>query len=267
MGPSVLDPKLPAKIAALMRASIAAAMMYRSNFVFGFFGGIGQTIGRVAPLWLVYQHTDAIRGWAPAEAMLVMSFFLILGAFQEGVLEPNLGEVVEAVRSGSLDLWLIKPIDAQVLVSMRKVDPTELMKGFAGVILGVASLTVLGAPSVLDVAVAAAMLALGMTAIYGLWMLAICTSFWWVSVDNLRYLLMASTDAGRWPITVFGGLARFVLTAVIPVALVTSFPAMALRGQWGVAILAQAAAIALVFVVASRMLWRRGLASYTSASS
>lgn len=263
----MLDPNLFAKISALMRASVAAAIMYRSNFVFGFFGGLGQTIGRVAPLWLVYQHTDTIRGWAPAEALLVMSFFLVLGAFQEGVLEPNLGEVVEAVRSGSLDLWLLKPIDAQILVSMRKIDPTELIKGLAGVLLGIASLSVLGAPSPLDVAVAAALFGLGATAIYGLWMLAICTSFWWVSVDNLRYLLMASTDAGRWPITVFAGLARFVLTAVIPVAVVTSFPAMALRGQWGVSILAQAAAIALLFVVASRLLWRRGLASYTSASS
>lgn len=242
-------------------------MMYRSNFLIGLVGGAVQTVGRVAPLWLVFQHTDAVRGWTPAEAALVMAFFFLLTGFQSAVLEPNLGEVVEAVRTGSLDLWLLKPIDAQVLVSMRKVDPSELFEFIAGLVLGIAALSRLGAPAPVDALVAGALLAAGLAAIYGLWMFAICTAFWWVSVDNLRYLLMASTDAGRWPITVFGGLARFALTALIPVAVVTSYPAMALRGQWGAGLVVQSVAIAAAFLIGSRLLWRRGLRSYTSASS
>ena len=36
--------------------------------------------------------------------------------------------------------------------------------------------------------VAGLMLACGLVAIYGLWLLAICASFWFVRVDNLRFL-------------------------------------------------------------------------------
>jgi ABC-2 type transport system permease protein len=102
---------------------------------------------------------------------------------------------------------------------------------------------------------------------YGLWLLAICASFWFVRVDNLRYLLWSVTDAGRWPITVFSGPIRWALTVAVPVAVLTSFPALAIRGRWDATLLAVAVATTLAFVVGSRIVWRRSLASYTSASS
>ena len=63
------------------------------------------------------------------------------------------------------------------------------------------------------------------------------------------------------------GAARFLLTAVVPVALITSFPADALRGTWTMGTLGVAAAVSLGFVVGSRWAWNRSLANYTSASS
>jgi ABC-2 type transport system permease protein len=102
---------------------------------------------------------------------------------------------------------------------------------------------------------------------YSLWLLAICTSFFFVRVDNLRFLLGAITDAGRWPIPVFRGWLRWVLTFVIPVAIITSFPAMALRGTWDAGLVVTGVLTAVAFVVVSRRLWLYSLASYTSASS
>ncbi len=65
----------------------------------------------------------------------------------------------------------------------------------------------------------------------------------------------------------FSGWVRYVLTFVVPVALLTNFPAMALRGQWDGEVLATALGVATVFVLLSRFAWTRALASYTSASS
>ena len=49
-------------------------------------------------------------------------------------------------------------------------------------------------------------------------------------LDNLMYLLGAIFDTARWPVQVFRGVWRFVFTFVIPVAVMTTFPAMALLG-------------------------------------
>ena len=50
-------------------------------------------------------------------------------------------------------------------------------------------------------------------------------------LDNLMYLLGSIFDVARWPVQVFQGAWRFVFTFVIPVAVMTTFPAMALLGK------------------------------------
>jgi ABC-2 type transport system permease protein len=121
--------------------------------------------------------------------------------------------------------------------------------------------------SALDVLVAAVLALSGMAAIYGLWLLAVCTSFFFVRVDNLRYLLWSAVDAGRWPLPVFARWVQWALIVAVPVGVVTSFPAMALRGEWDLALLGLGLGIGAAFLVGSRVVWRASLARYTSASS
>ena len=66
---------------------------------------------------------------------------------------------------------------------------------------------------------------------------------------------------------VFGPLLKTVLIAVVPVAVVTTLPVEAVRGAWTWGTVATAAAVAVGFSVGSRLVWRRSLAAYTSASS
>lgn len=254
-------------IGGLLRASLMSTMQYRSDFLFELLTGALRTIGAVAPLWVVYGHVDDIGGWSQAEATLVMGFFLLLGAFQSAVLEPNLGEVVDNVRKGTLDLLLLKPIDAQWIVSLRKIDPAYVWDLFAGLFVVGWAVVHLPAPAPADVAVALTLFTSGLVAVYGLWIAATALSFHFVRVDNLRYLLISAADAGRWPLTVFSSLFRLLLVAVVPVGVVTTFPAQALRGEWGAALVAQALAVAAVFAVGSRIAWVRSLRRYTSASS
>ena len=265
MGRSV--PRIVVIIGALLRASLLTAMQYRADFLFDGLTGLLRTAATVAPLLLVYEHTDQVLGWGWADALLVMALFLLMQALVGGIVEPNLGEVVEAVRTGTLDLVLMKPVDAQLLVSFRRLAPSAIWDLVAGIGLGAWAVAHIGAPSGADVVVMVVMLVSGLAAVYGLWVLVICTSFFFVRVDNLRFLLGSVTGAGRWPITVFRGWVRWVLTIVIPVGVITSFPAMALRGTWDLPLVGIAVTTGLVFAVGSRWAWRRSLASYASASS
>jgi ABC-2 type transport system permease protein len=208
-----------------------------------------------------------IAGWTLNEALLVTGFFLLYNAFVVGLVEPNLGAVVDGVRSGSLDYMLIRPVDAQLLLSCQRIDPNAIWELLAGgTVVGVASWR-LGVSDPVAMAAAGVLLAAGIVATYALWLMVICLSFWFVRVDNLRYLLVAVTDAGRWPVTVYSGWLRVALTTVIPVALVSSYPAMALSGRMDGATAASAVVTALVLVMLSRLVLLRALARYSSASS
>ena len=268
MEPSVLEilPQVRA-VKALLRISLATVMQYRSNFLLEMVTGLLSGIGSIAPLALVFWHRDNIGGWELPHALLVMAFFLVMSGIQSGVFEPNLGEAVESIRTGTLDLILMKPVDAQLLVSLRKFHAAAVWDLVAGLIVALVASASLPTPKVEDLLLAVALFGTGVMAIYGLWLLAICISFFFVRVDNLRFLLWAVTDAGRWPIDVFTGATRFLLVALVPVALITSFPADAVRGTWSLQTLAVASVVSVAFLAGSRWAWKRSLANYTSASS
>lgn len=254
-------------VGALLRASLTTAMQYRSDFLTDGITGLLRAISVIAPLWLVFGHREAVMGWSAEQATLVVGLFFLMQALLAGLVEPNLGEIVEAIRSGALDFVLLKPADAQLLVSFRRVAPARLWDAIAAVALIGWSLSGMPPPSWADLAAAALLLGCGLGAMYGIWLLAICTSFWFVRVDNLRFLLWAVTDAGRWPLDVFARWIRVLLIAVVPVGLTTTFPALALRGAWSPGLLAAGVAVAAAFLLGSRWAWNRSLASYTSASS
>jgi ABC-2 type transport system permease protein len=92
-------------------------------------------------------------------------------------------------------------------------------------------------------------------------------AFWFVKIDNITELFYAFYEAGRYPVTIYRGLVRILLTYIVPIAFVTTFPASALLGRIDqtTTILGFVIAIAL-FVVSSRF-WSFALRHYSSASS
>ena len=103
--------------------------------------------------------------------------------------------------------------------------------------------------------------------LYSLWILIVSASFWVIRLDNLAYLFSAVFDAARWPIQVFRGVWRFLFTVIIPLALMTTYPAMAMLGRLDTRTAIAALGGALLFAAVSRLLWRAAIRSYTSASS
>ncbi len=242
-------------------------MQYRANFLLQFGVGLSSAVGVLLPMVFVWQTNPVIGGFTLREAMLVSAFFLLLGGILGTVVEPNLGATVDAVRTGTFDHILLKPVDAQLLCSVRQVDPSRLWEVVTGVLVGGWALAGLPPPTPAQILAATLMFGSGMAAMYGLWVVVISLSFWFVRVDNLRFLLGAVVDTGRWPVTIYRGWLRTTVTVLVPVALVTSYPAMALLGRLELQAALGAVAVGLGALLVSRGVWRAALRHYSSASS
>jgi ABC-2 type transport system permease protein len=123
------------------------------------------------------------------------------------------------------------------------------------------------APQLLHVVVAATLLVASIAILYSLWMIAVSLAFYVVKVDNLTTLFGAVFDAARWPSSVFRGFVHVLFTFVIPLGVMTTFPANALLGRASTAQIGGAALGAAVALGLSRLVWRRAVSRYTSASS
>ena len=177
-----------------------------------------------------------VAGWSFAEALVVVAWFTLLRAVLEGAVSPSLTAVVEHVRKGTLDFVLLKPADAQFLVSTAKFEPWRIVDVGGALVVFVYAFPTLGHwPSIAQIATGLVFLALAVLILYSIWILVVSAAFWVVKVDNLSYLFGSLFDVGRWPIDVLRGVWRgtllMVFTFVFPVALMTTYPALALLGR------------------------------------
>ena len=257
-----------AAVAAEWRVAWMTALQYRSNFVVEAVMTLFWLGWTVLPLVFVFGQRSSIAGWTYDEALLVTGFFVTLQGVLEGLVDPNLRAVVEHVRQGTLDFVLLKPHDAQLLVSVSRTVPAKIFHVIGGLALVVYSIGRLHVtPSPAEVALAAALLVCGIATLYGLWLMIVSTAFWFVRIDNLSYLLSSVLDTGRWPVTIFRPTVRILLTFVVPIAVMTTYPALALRGMLAPSSAATAAGIAAAFLLVSRRVFRFALRHYSSASS
>jgi ABC-2 type transport system permease protein len=251
-----------------LRMSAVGAMQYRTDFLLK--GAIALVWLGVAliPLVSVFQQRAEVRGWTFPEALVVVGWFALMKGILEGAISPSLTSVVEHVRRGTLDFLLLKPADAQFLVSTAKFEPWRVIDlAGAGAVLVFAFHRLGHPPRAQAVLLAAALLLVAVLVLYALWILVVSAAFWVVKVDNLSYLFGSLFDAGRWPIAVFRGVLWFAFTFIFPLALMTSYPAMALLDRLEGRTAVAAVAGGLAFASVARLVWRRALAFYTSASS
>jgi ABC-2 type transport system permease protein len=250
------------------RASLATSMQYRLDFLIDGFLSLWWTVWPIVPLLVVYSLRAEVGSWSLAESLIVIGWFTLLRGFLEGVINPSLIQMVEHIRNGTLDFVLVKPADAQFLVSTAKFSPWKIFDVGAGVSIVALAFFRLGrVPEPAHMLLAAVLLLCAMLVLYSLWILVVCASFWVVRIDNLSHLFNSIFDAARWPISFFRGFWRILFTFIIPLGVMTSYPAMAILGTLHASMALYAASVAVALAVVSRLVWKEALGKYTSASS
>jgi ABC-2 type transport system permease protein len=253
-------------LAVQVRASLLLAMQYRADFVLDGFVEVFWMATAVVPLVVVYRVRQDIAGWTFGDALVVMGWFTFLEAVLEGAINPSLATVVEHIRKGTLDFVLLKPADAQFLVSTARFQPWRTINVVTAMAIFVWAFRVLDrAPAGRDVALAFVTLLIAVVVLYSLWILTVSAAFYVVRIDNLSQLFIAVFDAARWPVSVFRGIVRFVFTFVLPLALMTTYPAEALLGRVEPRAVAGALLGAVVSFTVARLVWMASIAKYTSA--
>ena len=255
-------------LALQLRMSLSLSAQYRWDFLLQ--GGLVLvwTFLGLVPLYVALHSRPPVEGWSYEQALVVVGWFTIMTGVIYGAVNPSLTAVVEHIRKGTLDFVLMKPADAQFLVSTAKFEPWRVVDVFTGVGIIVWAFALMKtAPAISSVAVAIGLLAVSIAVLYSICILAVAVAFWVVRLDNLTYLFNSLLDFGRWPVEIFRGVVRLFFTFVIPIALMTTYPAEALLGRLSARTAVLGVLGAIAFTLLGRFVWTRALGRYTSASS
>jgi ABC-2 type transport system permease protein len=224
----------------------------------------------LASIAIVYGHVDSIRGWTAPDLVVVLGVFFVVGALVNGIVHMSMAELAADIKRGTLDFRLLKPVDAQALALVQKVDPWRVFDavlgigliasgvwrgGFEGLVEGATSIVA----GIVLMGLSAAMLA-------GFWMLMTCITFWTIQGEGILWALDDMYDHMRWPITIFSPGLRLALMTAFPAGIAVTAPAEALTGRLSLDVLVVPTLLAIAFLGAARVTWRRALRRYEGAS-
>ncbi|MBN1656413.1 MAG: ABC-2 family transporter protein [Deltaproteobacteria bacterium] len=252
--------------ASQLRASLLVTIQYRAELAFALVLALVWTAGALAPLLVLYSNRPHFAGWSWHESLLVVGWFSVLKGLQSSLIAPSMQEAVMRVRLGTLDFVLLKPADSQFLISTTRFELKELSDVVVGLLLLTWAIVRLDQRPTLSASLLAALLLVcGVVILYGIWCMVMSLAFVFVKVDNLTYLFASIFDAARWPAPVFRGVLAFIFTFVLPLTVMTTFPALALRSLISARQVAGAMIAAAVFIGVSRLVWHAAVRRYSSA--
>jgi ABC-2 type transport system permease protein len=270
----LLYPKL---FVTFARNSLIRDMTFRTNFVIEVVSSIAWMAMNLGFYLLVYQYTQSIEGWGKYEFFIFIATTMFINSIVQALFMPNAQEISELVRTGGLDFAMLKPIDTQFLLSMRKINWSSL-----GNVLVALGLLIYAEGRIDHEGFAWVQYVLypiyvvcGVLILYSIMISLSATSIWLGRNQSLYDFWFYITNFSRYPLEIYGGNAlgdalRIGFTYIVPVLVVVNVPArmmakpLTAEYAWlaGFAFLAT-----IVSLVLCRVVFQSALASYRSASS
>jgi ABC-2 type transport system permease protein len=254
---------------ALFKINLQQELAYRVDTLVNMLTSIVWLGWELAGLSIIFANTNNIAGWRIGDILVLFGVFRVINTFMSAVVWPNTEKFNQGIREGTLDYTFLQPMNSQFMVSFSRIVIWNAWNVFIGFGLIVAGLFATGgeSPGLVNSATFLLLCTSGGLIIYSLWIALIALTFWFTKFDNNVSLMQAIMDTGRFPSMVYPPWLRAIVTFVVPIALATTVPVQALRGEiaWWQTALALGASLLAAFL--SSRLWQAGVRRYSGASA
>lgn len=251
-----------------VRISVMNELQYRANFVIQLIQSLIAVGTGLVVLALIFDRTTDLNGWTRPELLVVMGIYSIVGGFFGFALEPTVARIMGDIREGTFDYVLTKPVDSQLLASVRAFRVWRLTDVAVGI--GVATWGLVALPDTprpAELAGGVVMLLAGFVALYCLGAIIVTGAFWYTNMDMVQDLFTGMYRAGQYPTGVYPRWLRLTLTFLVPIGLAVTTPSQSLTGQLTWPRLLGLLAFVTGLMLVTRLVWRIGTRKYSGASA
>ena len=255
-------------ISAFIKVNLQMSLAYRADTAIHILLNLMWLGWELLSLNIIFSNTNTLGGWGLGELIALLGVFRLVNMLMFALIWPNTEKFNQSIRDGSMDYTILQPVNSMFLVTFSRMVIWRVWELALAVVLIVIGINMSGDTTTPLQILAFCMLAIsGTVIIYSLWIVLIALTFWFTKFDNNVTILHALIDAGRYPATVYPVWLQIIVTFIIPIAVATTIPLQALRGELGVDRIVMFLFIGVAsFIVASRV-WKSGLKRYSGASS
>src|SRR5258708_14275152 len=253
-----------------IRLAVMSFMVQAESFVSSFGYLLGKLVRIVFFLFFlfsIFKHTDALVGYTLPEVALFFLTFNIIDILAQLFFRGIYG-VRSLIREGDFDYFLIQPTNVLFRVAFHTVDFLDVIT-----ILPVIYITfyvirhIPGGVSVWKVLEYSLLILNGMVIAFAIHIAVASLAVLTQELENTIWIYRDLMTLGRFPSDIYDAPMRGIITFVVPVAVMVSFPAKAFLGRLGGVWLAHALLMAMTSLTLSLYFWRFATRRYTSVSS
>jgi len=171
------------------------------------------------------------------------------------------------IVTGQFDLILVKPMNPLFRALAGGADPLDLIMliPFIGALVFVGSK--IGNVTMISLLSYTVLLINGFLIATAFHILVLALAILTTEIDHTVMIYRDLTSMGRVPIDIYQEPLRSILTFVIPVGMMMTFPAKAFLGLMSLPFIIISLAFGTIFFLICLRFWRYALSQYTSASS
>lgn len=255
-------------LSAFLKVNIQMSLAYRADTVVNILLNLMWLAWELLSLNIIFSNTQTLGGWGLGELIALLGVFRLINTMMIAFIWPNTEKFNQSIRDGSMDYTILQPANSMFLVTFSRITVWRFWDLILAIVLIVIGINMSGdSINALQILTFILLAMSGMVVIYSLWIVLIALTFWFTKFDNNVTILQALLDAGRYPATVYPIWLQVIVTFIIPIALATTIPLQALRGELSIDRILIFFFIGVAsFVIASRV-WKSGLKRYSGASS
>jgi ABC-2 type transport system permease protein len=213
------------------RISFAERAAYRGDFLLSLF--VSVFFEMITPLVtvLIYGSGSSFPGWSMGEALLIQAIFLM----SRGIAFPCFFGIVftvfEQVREGAWELTLLKPRSPLLVAVAASLDIQGFGRLAAGGALFIYALGLVPHPGPLQILLFAALFLLSLLVLFSFALILAGSLFVWVGNGRVIEVMDSVLIFSQYPGSIFSQSFQFVLSVLIPAAMIAFLPAQALLGR------------------------------------
>ena len=255
-------------LSAFFKVNVQMALAYRADTIVNILLNLMWLGWELLSLNIIFSNTTTLGGWGLGELIALLGVFRLVNTMMIAIIWPNTEKFNQSIRDGSMDYTILQPVNSMFLVTFSRITVWRIWDLVLAIVLIVVGINISGdTTSPLSILTFILLTLSGAIVIYSLWIVLIALTFWFTKFDNNVTILHALLDAGRYPVTVYPVWLRIIVTFVIPIAVATTIPLQALRGDLNLNQVILFFTVGVVsFLIASRV-WKSGLKQYSGASS
>lgn len=251
-----------------VRFSLSRAMEFRFDFWFRIVMDSMYYAVNIGFFLIVFDHTDIIAEWSREQCMVFVGVYLVIDALQMTFFSNNLWILPQLVNKGDLDYYLLRPISSLFFVSLRDFAVNSFINILIASAILIGSIAKLPTPiTFLQASLFPVYLFLGLMIHFLLNLLSIIPVFWIHSAKGMQNVFWILNKMGERPDRVYTGWTRRILVTILPLGIMSSFPARMIVEPLDFGIALHGAVVTGGLFITTLFVWSKALRAYSSASS